>query len=122
MQIFRVYEHIRLVLCSLHWLPVECRIKFKIVVTTFSMRQFGEQVYLASLLHDKVPVRSLRSSDKSLLNVPRRRTETAKHLFSFAAPTIWTSLPVHFRQLDPINVSKSSFKKQLKNFFSHSNP
>ena len=84
----RKYEHIRPVLCSLHWPPVEYRIKFKIAVTTFSIRQSGEPAYLASLLHYKVSVRSLRSSDKSLLDVPRRRTETAKRSFSFAAPTI----------------------------------
>ena len=95
-----------------------CRIKFKIAVTTFSICQFGEPVYLASLLHDKVPVRSLRSSDKSLFDFPRRQTETAKSSFSFAAPTIWSSLLVHFRQLDPITVSKSNFNKPLKTFFS----
>ena len=91
-------------LWSLHWLPVEYRIKFKTSVTTFSIRQFGDPAYLASLLHDKVSVRSLRSSDKSLLDVPRRRTETAKRSFSFSAPTIWNSLPAHLRQLDPITV------------------
>ena len=111
------YEHIRPVLCSLHWLPVEYLITFKIAITTFSIRQFGEPVYLASILHDKVPVSSLTSSYKSLLDVPRRRTETAKRSFSFVATTIWNSLPVHFRQLDPITVSKS--KKQLKTHFFH---
>ena len=102
----------------MRWPPVEYRIKFKIAATTFSIHQFGEPVYLASLLHDNVPARSLRSSDKSLLDVPRRRTEPAKRLFSFAAPTIWNCLPVHFRQLDPIAVGKSSFKKQLKTLVS----
>ena len=114
----RKYEHIRPALCSLHWLPVEYRIQFKIAVTTFSIRRSGEPAYLASLLHDKVSVRSLRSSDKSFLDVPRRQTETAKRSFRFAAPTIWNSLPVQLRQLDPITVSRRSFKKQLKTIFS----
>ena len=94
-------------------------IKFKIAVTTFSIRQFGEPAYLASLLHDKVSVRPLRSSDKSHLDVPRRRTETTKRSFSFAAHTIWNSLPEHLRQLDPFTVSKSNFKKQLKTCLFH---
>ena len=47
----RKCEHIRSILCSLHWLPVEYRIKLKIAVTTFSIRKFGEPAYLASLLH-----------------------------------------------------------------------
>ena len=81
----RKHKHIRPVLCSLHWLLDEYRIKLKITVMTFTIRQFGEPAYLESLLHDKVSVRSLRSSDKSLLDVHRRWTETAKHSFSFAA-------------------------------------
>ena len=115
----RKYEHIRPVLCSHHWLSVEYQIKFKIAVTTFSIRQFGEPAYLASLLHDNVSVRSLRSSDKSFLDVPRRWIEIAKRTFSFAAPTIWNSLPVHLCQLDTITVSKSSFKEQLKTHLFH---
>ena len=91
----------------------------KIAVTTFSIRQLGEPAYHASSLH-KVFVRSLRSSDKSFLDVPRRRAETAKRSFIFAAPAIQNSLPVHLRQLDPITVSKRSFMKQLKTYFSTS--
>ena len=63
----RKYEHIRPVLCSLHWLLIEYQIKFNIAVTTFSIRQIGELAYLVSLLHDKVSVRSLRSSESHLL-------------------------------------------------------
>ena len=56
----RQHEHIRPVLCLLHLLPVEHRIKFKVPATIFSIRQFGEPAYLASLLQDKVSEKSPR--------------------------------------------------------------
>ena len=35
------------------------------------------------------------------LDIPIRRTETAKRSFSYAAPSVWNSLPDVNQQLDP---------------------
>ena len=68
-------------------------------------RQTGEPVYLASLIHDKVTTRSLRSSHKCFLEVPRRSTEMAKRSFSFAASSILNSHADDLRQLGLITIN-----------------
>jgi len=57
---------------QLHWLPVKQRIDYKLAVLTYKVRQSGSPSYLASLISDYVPSRSLRSSDTLLLSHPYR--------------------------------------------------
>ena len=45
------------------------------------------------------------------MEVPRRKLETGKRAFSYAAPTIWNNLPQTIRQIDLASVSLSSFIK-----------
>ena len=51
------------------------------------------------------------------MEVPRRKLETGKRAFSYAAPLAWNNLPHTVRQIDPASVSLLSFKKQLKTHF-----
>ena len=92
-----LYEHIRQVLSSLHWLPVQ-KIKFKVAVMTFKIHQSGKLAYIASLINDRVVTRSLCSSCKCFLEIQRRSTEKAKHSFSFAA----LSIPMLFTNSIPL--------------------
>jgi len=43
-------EHVKHVLASLHWLPVEYRVQFKIAVTTFKVLTTQEPSYLSELI------------------------------------------------------------------------
>ena len=54
--------HITPVLSDLHWLPACHRISFEIATVTFSVLQFQQPSYLASLIPQYVPTRALRSS------------------------------------------------------------
>ena len=56
---------------SLHWLPVQQRIAYKIAITTFKMRRHKQPVYLSQLIVYYCPSRPLRSMGKDLLVVPR---------------------------------------------------
>jgi len=56
--------------------------------------------------------RRLRSSDCSLLAVPRVRTCFGSRSFAVAAPTTWNSLPLHIRNSSFI----FGFRRQLKTF------
>ena len=47
------------VICILHWLPVEYRIKFKLAKLAFNTRNNSAPLYLTCLVHDYVPGRSL---------------------------------------------------------------
>ena len=58
-------------LFKLHWLPVKYRIQYKIASLTHSAIQSKQPSYLAQLLQPYTPSRTLRSSNQSLLIVPR---------------------------------------------------
>ena len=71
--------------------------------------------YLFDLLIPYVPSRSLRSLDKHLLTVPDIRSANGCHSFTFAAPTIWNSLPIALRSCSTL----PTFLSGQKTNFSH---
>lgn len=104
-------DHISPVLRGLHWLPVQKRIHFKIASTTFKVLNSKQPEYLACLL-SKLPDSARRSSNKNLLVVPFVKSEIGRRAFSFAAPSLWNSLP----QLIRDSTSTEVFKSRLKTF------
>jgi len=101
-----------ILLHDLHWLPVEQRIVFKLATLTYRAVQQHQPPYLASLLCNYTPSRSLRSSSQALLNKPSSRTVLGTRRFASAAPTVWNGLPINVRTADSIR----SFKTRLKTF------
>ncbi len=67
------YEHITPVLKSLHWLPVRCRIDFKILLLTFKALHGKAPKYISDLLVFRI-ARPSRSSSQNYLLVPLRLT------------------------------------------------
>lgn len=63
----RKRDHITPVLSSLHWLPVQCRIDFKILLMDFKALHNMSPIYISNLLGFYTLVRTLRSSDQLLL-------------------------------------------------------
>jgi hypothetical protein len=100
-------------LCHLHWLPIEYRIKFKLATITFNTLHSSEPAYLRSLLNFHTPARSLRSSDTNLLHVPLVRSAFGSRSFSVASPIIWNSLPPNLRTSSSIH----TFRRHLKAHF-----
>ncbi len=80
-------------LCCLHCLLVTQRIKYKIAILTFRMLQFSKISCLSQHLSPYRPLRRLLSSDANLLDVPKVRMSLGKCSLSYAAPTVWKSLP-----------------------------
>ena len=80
----RKYTHITPILKSLHWLPIEQRIKAKILLSVFHYVQGSAPQYNLSLIDVYNPVRSLRSADSGFLVVP-------------ACFKSWGSGPLHVR-------------------------
>ena len=74
------YEHnIR----SLHWLPVAFRIDFKVLLLVYkSLNGLGPQ-YIADMLIEYKPNRSLRSSESSHLEIPRVYSKQGESAFSY---------------------------------------
>ena len=70
------YDHITPVLAELHWLPVEKRIIFKILLLTNKALHSQAPIYISELLVPYKPARTLRSSSTSNINTISRTTVT----------------------------------------------
>jgi len=107
-------DHITPVLQDLHWLPVKQRIIFKILLITYKALHSLAPVYISELLQEYKPPRTLRSSSRNLLSVPRINTKQYGNCaFSFTAPTLWNNLPDNIKNINNLNEFKSSVKTLL---------
>ncbi len=76
-------DHITPVLSSLHWLPVQYRIDFKILLMVFKALHNMSPSYINTLLEYHTSARTLRSADQLLLAVPRskKNLKVIEHLW-----------------------------------------
>ena len=112
------FAHITPVMRDLHWLPVDKRIEFKVLLLCYKCVNGLAPPYLSDLLSKYVPTRSLRSADKDLLVVPSscRLKTFGDRAFTQAAPRLWNELPREIRQSESADI----FKKRLKTSFQKS--
>ena len=73
--------------------------------------------YLTNLLIPYIPNRTLRSSDKQLLVVPRASSalKFGDQALSVAAPMLWNLLPLNIRNCDSFQTFKNLLKTYLYN-------
>ena len=96
------------VLTKLHWLPVEKRILFKILILCYKAQNCLSPQYLSELIEPYRPRRNLRSSSQYLLTVPSSNTNTYGHrAVSISAPVLWNSLPLNIRTISSFSTFKS---------------
>jgi hypothetical protein len=108
------FDHIKPVLCSLHWLPVEQRIKYKVLLLVFKAQNQLAPVYIQDLVTEYVTARRLRSADQHLLTVPHTSSSLVQsRAFSVAGPHLWNGLPQELRSLKSIDLFKSRLKTHL---------
>ena len=112
----RKFDHITPVLKDLHWLPVEQRIEYKVLLLTYKALHGKTPAYISQLLSLYTPTRPLRSENKNLLRVPRCRLEGfGRRCFAYAAPSLWNPLPTPVKCASSIETFKSSLKTYLIN-------
>ncbi len=88
-------ERITPVLVSLHWLPLEFRIEFKILLMVYKALHGFYTKCIAELLIPYQNSRNLRSSNQMILHVPKTRLKSkGDRAFSVAAPRLWNPLPI----------------------------
>ena len=108
------YDHVKAPLQKLHWLPVEFRIKFKILLLCYKCMYDNGPAYLKELLIPYVPSRSLRSSSSNQLTIPKTALKRyGDRAFSVAGPVLWNSLPASVKDCQSV----ASFKRNLKTYF-----
>ena len=106
--------HIRPVLKELHWLPVEQRITFKVLLLTFKALNNLAPPYLSQLIVPYNPTKNLRSAGKHLLEVPNVRLKSyGDRAFSVAAPKLWNEIPSFIKFSPSVDVFKSRLKTYL---------
>ena len=108
------HKHTRItpVLQKLHWLPVKERIIFKILLLVHHILNGTAPEYNTSLLHQYQPIRTLRSSNSGLLQVPATMKSWGDRAFAHAAPTLWNSLPLDLKKA----TTTTSFKTNIKTY------
>lgn len=106
--------HITPVLASLHWLPIQARADFKVLLLTFKALNGLAPLYLSQLLTPYTPSRPLRSLGLNLLVIPPINKKSAGgRAFSYRAPLLWNALPQNIRSTSSITIFKSRLKTHL---------
>ena len=101
------HGHISPVLQELHWLPVEQRIIFKILLMTFKCLNGIAPSYLSDLVTRYIPKRNLRSANgHRLFDVKYNLRNYGFRSFSVASPQLWNDMPPEIRSCDSLNVFK----------------
>ena len=98
------YDNISPILKELHWLTVKSRIEFKMLILTFkAYHEIGPKNLTESLIK-YTPSRTLPSTNKGLLVVPKYNLESyGKRAFSVIAPhsgTIYTRPNKNYSMLE----------------------
>lgn len=109
----RKYDHVSPL--ELHWLPIEERINFKILMIAYKCLNFLAPDYLASLISYRNSNYSLRSVTNLNLEIPLGlipKPTFGRRAFSFYAPYLWNDLPIELKSAPSLDI----FKKKLKTF------
>ena len=110
------YEHITSSLIDLHWLPVEYRIVYEILLLVYKAINGLSPSYISNLLSVCSSSYSLRSCSNKLLQVPRSKLKSyGDRRFSIAGPKLCNGIPASLRNTDSLD----SFKKHLKTYLFH---
>ncbi|KAK7087711.1 hypothetical protein V1264_021725 [Littorina saxatilis] len=113
----RKRDHITPLLRSLHWLPVDTRISYKLSTLVYKCLNDSAPEYLQSSLdmYTQPSDRPLRSAaDPLRLHIPRSKLASAgQRAFPSAAPSVWNSLPLELRQSPSLDAFKSRLKTQF---------
>ena len=100
-------EHTPPTLHALHWLSVQDRITYKVMLTTDKVIYTpSPPVYLKYLLLSHSPTRTLRSGDQALLQVQTIHRKVGERTYHYNAPKIWNSLNPALREASSVGIFK----------------
>ena len=102
----RLRDSAKAALKELHWLNVDQRVVFKILLLAFKV--------IRGMCNMKLTYKSFngRPDDYLLLETPNFKTKYGKRVFEYNASRLWNALPVKIRMEEDIEV----YKKFLKTF------
>ena len=106
-------EHITPVLKQLHWLPVECRITYKLMVLVYKCVNGTAPAYLCRLIQPKCRDSRLRQPSDLELHRPVPKKAIGTAAFGFVGPDRWNKLPERLRESASLNIFKRDLKTHL---------
>ena len=110
------YSHITPVLKQLHWLPIQSRVMFKVLLLTYQCLHAMAPQYLSECFVKYAPPRNLRSAQKDLLACPIIQTKFyGERSFAHAAPSLWNTIPSYLKN----SSTTPKFKSTLKTYLFH---
>ena len=94
---------------ELHWLRVEARVMFKIILLVYKSvtGQCSANLEITYKSHN------CRSQDELLLEAVNAKTKYGRRRFHFVGPRLWNALPVEIRKEKKIDVFKTKVKTLL---------
>ncbi|KAK7095586.1 hypothetical protein V1264_006971 [Littorina saxatilis] len=106
-------DHITPLLRSLHWLPVNTRISYKL--STALVYKCLNDLQSSLDLYTQPSDPPLRfAADPLRLHIPRSKLASAgQRAFPSAGPSVWNSLPLELRQSPSLDAFKSMLKTQF---------
>ena len=107
----RKFQSVRNELVNLHWLRINERITFKLLVLTFKCMNDMAPVELSALLHNS-------SSINRTLHYTFMDTVYGRRSFQYVAPRLWNALPFTIRSSNSLENFKSKIKYHLFNHYS----
>ncbi len=108
------YDHITPLMKQLHWLPINQRIIYKIILITYKSLTGSAPDYINNMLKPYTPSANLRSSSKGLLTIPSvKLVNYGERSFSYAAPKLWNELPEYIRKSEDLSILKTRLKTYL---------
>jgi len=114
----RKYDSITPVLISLHWLPVQARCEYKVLLYAYKARNKKAPYYLIKLLSSKEEL-DIRSHSTLQLFVPKTKCKSfGDRSFAAKAPVLWNSLDDEVLESGSMDAFKSRIKTILfKRYF-----
>ena len=93
------FDHITPVMKKLHWLPVNQRIVYRILLVTYKALNGLAPSYIRDMLQP-LKAMNLRSSTKRFLSVPPvKLVNNGQRSFSYDAPKFWNELNSRYSEL-----------------------
>ena len=107
------FDHITPSLIKLHWLPMEQRVIYKIILIVYKSTNGLGADYIMDMIQQYQPGRALRSEDLGKLVEPNyNTTKYGARAFANFSPRLWNEMPRELRT----TLNLSCFKKQLKTY------
>ena len=107
------HDEITPILMSLHWLPIDQHIIFKVLLITYKALNNQRPTYIKDFLVPYEPALTLRSSSEKFLVEPRFKSTYGDRAYSSVAPRLWNNLPRNVKEITSLTHFKTALKTHL---------